>query len=441
MKFRFIMMRRILLLLAVLLPISAMSARPYSLLPEKYAGSMMPYDFSGSEVEPIWPDSLKPVYVAHVARHGARYITSARKLEKLQDAISKASSKGTLTKEGRRFDALLKSVLAATGDQWGLLSTVGAEEERRLASDLYTLLPGLLKNARVKAISTYVPRVVMTMYEFNHSLTVESSGISISASEGREFSPLLRCFTADSAYAAYRDNGDWRLVSERLMDSIVSPEPARRLLGNASGHSEKHLKKLTLDMYDVLQSLTAFGLPAPTDEFMSDADYRACWEVDNLEHYLRNTITPLSRLAGQATSPLLARIISDADCALGARMEANAREGAGMPRETVEANDANSYFGHAETLMPLLSLMRLPGCFSDSSDFATLYERWRDYDVVPLGANLDIILLESSRGSVYAAVRHNGRFVAPMPGSHEKIVDWNAYRSFLTGIITEVSSK
>ncbi|MDE6380618.1 MAG: hypothetical protein K2L11_09110, partial [Muribaculaceae bacterium] len=128
MKFRFIMMRRILLLLAVLLPISAMSARPYSLLPEKYAGSMMPYDFSGSEVEPIWPDSLKPVYVAHVARHGARYITSARKLEKLQDAISKASSKGTLTKEGRRFDALLKSVLAATGDQWGLLSTVGAEE-------------------------------------------------------------------------------------------------------------------------------------------------------------------------------------------------------------------------------------------------------------------------------------------------------------------------
>lgn len=429
---------RILVLFAVSLSLAAMAARSYSLLPPQYAGSMMPYDFSGAELEPIWPDSLKPVYVAHVARHGARYITSAKKLEKLQQALSKASADGTLTKEGRRFDALMKSVEVSTGDQWGLLSEVGEQEERRLASDLYRLLPGLLKNARVNAISTYVPRVIMTMYEFNHALTVKSSGISISASEGRGFSPLLRCFTADSAYAAYRDVGNWKEVSERLMDSIVSPEPARRLLGKSSGLSDKELKKLTLDMYDVLQSMTAFGLPAPTDEFMQEADYRACWEVDNLEHYLRNTITPLSRLAGEATAPLLARILFDADASLGARMEAEARKRAGMSPSETEAFDANFYFGHAETLMPLLSLMRLPGCYSDCSDLMILHERWRDYDVVPLGANLDIILLESPGGVAYAALRLNGRFVAPMNGSDAKIVSWNAYRSYLNGIITDI---
>ncbi|MDE7408574.1 MAG: histidine phosphatase family protein, partial [Muribaculaceae bacterium] len=404
----------------------------------RYSGSMMPYDFSGTEIQPIWPDSLTPVYVAHVARHGARYISSEKKLETLRNAISKAAADGTLTGEGRRFDVLLKSVLSATGDQWGLLSAVGAEEERRLASDLYTLLPDLLKEARVNAISTYVPRVVMTMYEFNHSLTVKSSDIFVTASEGREFSPLLRCFTADSAYAAYRADGDWKQVSERLMDSIVSPEPARRLLGKASGHSDKQLRKLTLDMYDVLQSLTAFGLPAPTDEFMSEADYRACWEVDNLEHYLRNTVTPLSSLAGEASSPLLARIISDADAVLGARMEAVARERAGMTPAQTEGYDANFYFGHAETLMPLLSLMRLPGCYSDSSDFATLYEHWRDYDVVPLGANLDIILLQSPSNRTYVALRHNSRFVAPMSGS--MIVPWSDYKSYLTTLMVGVAA-
>ncbi|MDE7347207.1 MAG: histidine phosphatase family protein, partial [Muribaculaceae bacterium] len=433
------MIRRILFVLAVILPLPMLAAKPYAELPSRLAGSMMPYDFSGAEIQPIWPDSLKPVYVAHVARHGARYISSAKKLEKLQGAISKAAAEGTLTKEGRRFDALLKGVLAATGNQWGLLSQVGAEEERRLASDLYHLLPGLLRNARANAISTYVPRVVMTMYEFNHSLTVESSGISISASEGRGFSPLLRCFTADSAYAAYRDNGDWRKVSEHLTDSIVSPEPAHRILGKSSGFSEKHLKKLTLEMYDVLQSLTAFGLPAPTDEFMSEADYRACWEVDNLEHYLRNTITPLSDLAGEASAPLLARILSDADASLGARMEANARRRAGMTQSAEEGYDANFYFGHAETLMPLLSLMRLPGCYSDSSDFFTLYDRWRDYDVVPLGANLDIILLESPRGNSYVTLRLNGRFVAPMNGA--LIVSWSEYRVYLNELMMRVTAK
>ena len=434
-----IMMRRILFVFAVLLSFSTIDAKSYSELPTKYSGSMMPYDFRGTEIDPIWPDSLTPVYVAHVARHGARYISSAKKLERLQDAISKATAEGTLTKEGRRFDSLLKSVLASTGDQWGLLSQVGAMEERRLASDLCTLMPGLLNSARVNAISTYVPRVVMTMYEFNHTLTVKSSGISISASEGRGFSPLLRCFTADSAYAAYRDNGNWRMVSDRLMDSIVSSDPARRILGKMSGLSEKKLKKLTLDMYDVLQSLTAFGLPAPTDEFMSESDYRACWEVDNLEHYLRNTISPLSNLAGQATAPLLAHIISDADAALGAHMEYVARKSAGIAPVLKEGYDANFYFGHVETLMPLFSLMRLPGCYSDSSDFATLYERWRDYDVVPLGANLDIILLESPGGSVYVTLRHNGRFVAPLSGA--LIVTWSDYKAYLTGMIMGIVLK
>ncbi|MDE6291350.1 MAG: hypothetical protein K2M16_07445 [Muribaculaceae bacterium] len=433
------MIRSLSILIALMMSLSVVAAKSYSDMPSRYSGSMMPYDFNGAEIEPIWPDSLKPVYVAHVARHGARYISSAKKLENLQNAISKASAQGTLTKEGRRFDVLVKSVVEATGDQWGLLSQVGAEEERRLASDLYTLLPDLLRKARVNTIATYVPRVVMTMYEFNHSLAVKSSNISISASEGREFSPLLRCFTTDSAYASYRADGDWKHVSERLMDSIVSPEPARRILGNASALSDRQLKKLTLDMYDVLQSLTAFGLPAPTDEFMSEADYRACWEVDNLEHYLRNTITPLSRYAGQATAPLLARIISDADAALGAHMEDAAMKRAGISPEKTESFDANFYFGHAETLMPLLSLMRLPGCYSDSSDFATLYERWRDYDVVPLGANIDIIFLESPKGGVYVALRHNSRFVAPMQGG--MIVPWPDYKAYLTGMITGIDAR
>lgn len=434
------MMRRILLLLALLLSISAMAAKSYSLLPAKYAGSMMPYDFSGAEVEPIWPDSLKPVYVAHVARHGARFITSAKKLKKLQDAISKASAEGTLTNEGRRFDSLLKSVEDATGDQWGLLSEVGEKEERQLASDLYTLLPGLLKNARVNAISTYVPRVVMTMYEFNHSLAVKTSRISISASEGREFSPLLRCFTTDSAYASYRDDGDWKQVSDSLLDSIVSPAPALRLFGKSSGLSDRELKKLTLDMYDVLQSLTAFGLPAPTDEFMSEDDYRACWEVDNLEHCLRNTDTALSSLAGKASSPLLARIIADADASLDSRLIEQSIKRANMnPLESPASYDANFYFGHAETLMPLLSLMRVPGCYDDSGDFSTLSSRWKDYEVVPLGANLDIIFLQSPSMRTYVALRHNSHFVAPMTGA--MIVAWATYKSYLTELMIRVASR
>ncbi len=418
----------------MLVSLSAFAVSNPNLLPSNLSGSMMPYDFSYTESSPIWSDSLQPVYVARVARHGARYISSPKKLEKLKEAIAKASAAGSLTKDGRKFSALLKSVEDNTGSQWGRLSEVGCQEEVRLAEDLYSLLPGLLNKARVNAISTYVPRVVMTMYQFNHELSALSSDINISAAEGREFSYLLRCFTADSAYSAYRDNGDWKKISERLMDSIVSPEPARRILGADPSITDHNLRKLTLEMYDVLQSLTAFGMPAPTEEFMTAEDYRACWEVDNLEHYLRNTITPYSSLAGKATAPLLARIIADADASLGSRLIDITMKGANMKSSEAPIRyDANFYFGHAETLMPLLSLMRLPGCYDDSGDYASLSDRWKDYEIVPLGANIDIIFLASRSQQIYVTLRHNGRFVAPMAG--KMIAPWSDYKAYLTDIM------
>ncbi|MDE5997467.1 MAG: histidine phosphatase family protein [Muribaculaceae bacterium] len=427
-------MRRFVISLLVLLNLPLFAAKKTSTLPSNLAGSMMPYDFSYTESTPIWPDSLTPVYVARVARHGARYISSPKKLDKLQEAIAKASAAATLTTEGKKFNVLLKSVENNTGDQWGRLSEVGCQEEVSLAKDLYSLLPDLMKKARVNAISTYVPRVVMTMYQFNHELTALSGNISITASEGKQYSYLLRCFTADSLYSSYRDEGDWKKVSDKLMDSIVSPEPAKRILGDLPGFDDHKYKKLTLEMYDVLQSLTAFGMPAPTDEFMSEYDYHACWEVDNLEHYLRNTDTPLSSLAGKASSPLLARIIADADASLNARLVDMSIKRADMNQsEAPENYDANFYFGHAETLMPLLSLMRVEGCYDDSSDFATLSSRWKDYEIVPLGANLDIIFLQSPSQHTYVALRHNGRFVAPIPGS--MIVPWPDYKTYLTTLM------
>ncbi|MDE6697723.1 MAG: histidine phosphatase family protein, partial [Muribaculaceae bacterium] len=434
------MIRRFVIAFIVMISLPVLAAKNLLELPSDMAGSMMPYDFSYTQSEPIWPDSLKPVYVARVARHGARYISSPKKLDKLKDAISKASVAGTLTKDGKKFDTLIKTVEEVTGNQWGRLSEVGCEEEVRLAEDLYRLLPDLLRKAHVNSISTYVPRVVMTMYQFNHELTALSGDINITASEGKHYNYLLRCFTADSIYSSYRDNGSWKKVSEKLMDSIVSPEPARRILGKIPGFDDYKLRKITLEMYDVLQSLTAFGMPAPTDEFMSVADYHACWEVDNLEHYLRNTDTPISSLAGKASSPLLARIIADADASLNAKLIDLTMKRANMIQgEAPERFDANFYFGHAETLMPLLSLMRVPGCYDDSGDFTTLSSRWKNYEIVPLGANIDIIFLQSSSQHTYITMRHNGRFLPPMSGT--MIVPWPEYKAYLISLMIEVASK
>lgn len=404
----------------------------YKLLPSDYAGSMKPYDFSNVETSPIWPDSLKPVYLAHVARHGARYISSPKKLEKLREAIAESKANGSLTKAGRQFEALLDSVASVSDGRWGALSEEGYREEQQIAKNLYSLMPELLKNAKIDAISSYVPRVAMTMYEFCHQLAWISSDVRINTSEGKEYDPFLRCFEADPEFDAYRSSGEWKQLYDSIINVTVFPDPARRIFGNKSGLSDKKLRKLTMEMYDVLQSLAAFGMQPADNRFMSEAEYNACWEADNVEHYLRNAITPYTDMAGRATAPLLAKIIKDTDAALdNARLEKSLKT-AGMYSKEIspEPRDANLYFGHAETLMPLLSLMEVEGCFYDSSDLSALSDSWRDYDIVPLGAYLDIILLAAPSGNITVALQLNGKFLPPIPGA-SLFVPWPSYRQFL----------
>lgn len=405
-------------------------------LPMQYAGTMMPYDFSGVQTHPVWADSLKPVYLAHIARHGARYITSEKKLDNLRKEIAKSNSVDGLTPLGKRFEVLLDSVAARSRGQWGLLSAVGIAEEMKIANNLTTLLPDLLKTARVNAISTYVPRVVMTMYQFCHQLTRSSSHVEITASEGRQYSRLLRCFSADSLYDAYRNDGDWQVIYDRHLLSDISSAPAERILGKNSGLDDKRLKEFTMDIYDILQSLAAFGMDPASDEYMTASEYRECWMLDNFHHYLRNTITLWNDLAAQATAPLLDKIITDADKSLCLLAEGNSPM---SPRSnTVASTDentrisANLYFGHAETLMPLLSLMDVDGCHPQADDPASLAEQWRDSEIVPLGAHLDMILLQAPSGKIMVALQLNGKFLPPMPHQSKALVaDWDIYRRFL----------
>ena len=175
-----------------------------------------------------------------------------------------------------------------------------------------------------------------------------------------------------------------------------------------------------MSMYGLLQANLASGLPAVTTEFMSEREYRSCWLASNVLHYLRNNINPLSGLAGRATEPLLRQIISDADSALSSSGEIK----------------AHGYFGHAETLLPLFSLMRLPGCYVMTDDFETLADRWQVQEITPLGANLAMILLKSPSGGIYVSVRLNGCNVCPLPGKGA-VVKWEELKQYWEDIMSE----
>lgn len=407
-------MRKFLILL-ILVSGLTLRAASFRTLPDSLNGSMMVYSFEPSESSVSVADTLKPVYVSYVARHGARYLSSAKKAESLQKALYESALAGTLTKTGERFHSLLARVIKITDGRWGALSDVGEMEQTRLAEIMRSDFPELLKNGEIEAAATYVPRVVMSMYEFCHSLAATEPDLEVYTSEGKQNSEFLRFFETDSIYKEYRENGEWKEAYKLYFEKTVPVGPAERILGKDSGLDDSQLKDFSMNMYEVMQGLPAMGLPGATTEFMSEEEYEACWKTSNLEHYLRNTITTFSTSAGIAAGNLLKRLLLTADDIIGYHDRQRLR--------------ASLYFGHAETLMPLFSLMNLPGCFALPLDLDTLCDEWRDYDIVPLGANLLLAFYESPCGEIYTTVSLNGNRIAPM-GNGEMVVRWNVLRDY-----------
>lgn len=387
-------------------------------LPRAYEGSMMPYDFSATDSVAAYPDSLQPVGVLYVARHGARYLTGPKKISNLQKLLYEAGMRRHLTREGERFMALLGEVEKATDGQWGELSPVGIAEERTLGADMQRRYGKLLRNARVEGSSTFVPRAMMTMYEFMHALEMPEHSMRIYTNSGKQNDSLLYCFDTFTDYRDYReDTGAWAPYYEDFVEKNVPVEPARRILGMEGENNKPRLRALTMEIYGVLQSLRAMGLPDRAAEFMTEDEYRACWEASNLRHWLRNTVTPWSSVCATATRPLIERLVEDGDRMLSVSEEEDAAGGAAPLRFC-------GYYGHAETLLPLLSAMRIPGCYADTEDTEELASLWKLQEITPLGANFEVILLRGESGASYAALRLNGRNIAPREGDDAMFAPW-----------------
>lgn len=375
-------------------------AGAFTVLPPELDGTMMPYDFAAADsVTPASITRLEPVGTAYIARHGARYLSSEKKVEKLLQAVGKAREKGTLTEEGEAFSHLLDTVINISRGRWGDLSAVGAAEEAQLGTEYCSVLSPLSENLKGSAVSSYVPRVVRTMWDFLYPLAANSAANELTSAEGPQFSPLVRFFDTDSVYHRYIKEGDWKEAYARFAEETLPTEPARRLFGNIG--DKKFLQDVSLAMYGVLQSFRAVGLPAPTTRWMTVGEYRSCWEATNLQHYLQRSLCSLSNDAMIAASPLLQDIVAKTDLIAEGRSGVN----------------ANFWFGHAETLLPLTALMGLPGCAALPLDWPQLADLWKDYEVTPLGANILVVLLKDPEdGTLRAAVRLNGRWVEPVGG-------------------------
>ena len=407
--------------LSLLIAITAFAADPTAtkFSADDCQGSLKPY--TAPEKEYAYPDSLAPVFINHVGRHGSRFPASATHCKQFREALENAESQGTLTNRGAELLEMLEEVMEVADGQWGALDDLGVEEQRGIAARMYSRYPSLFKEKRVEAISSYSPRCVMSMYSFTHQLTRMNNTIELTTASGRGKSILMRPFDVEMSYKDFIDLGQWKEPYQQQVDRVVPTSALARVLGENFDYGDTDPKELAIVEYYVIAGMSAMQVQCDASRYFTNEEYNALWSCFNLRQYLQRTSSTLSSVPADIASPLLCDIIESTDSVV-------ARKGNTLV-------SAKLRFGHAETLMPLLSLMRLNGCYYKTNYFDTVAKNWQDFNVVPMSANLQLILFKNAKGNFYLRIDRNEQPVAFIPGSTEIYVPWEKAREYLSNCV------
>ena len=407
--------------LSLLIAITAFAADPTAtkFSADDCQGSLKPY--TAPEKEYAYPDSLAPVFINHVGRHGSRFPASATHCKQFLEALQNAEEQGTLTNRGAELLELIAEVMEVADGQWGALDDLGVEEQRGIAARMYSRYPTLFKEKRVEAISSYSPRCVMSMYSFTHQLTRMNNTIELTTASGRGKSMLMRPFDVEMSYKDFIDLGQWKEPYQQHVDRVVPTTALARVLGENFDYGDTDPKELAIVEYYVIAGMSAMQVQCDASRYFTNEEYNALWSCFNLRQYLQRTASTLSPVPADIASPLLCDIIESTDTVV-------ARKGNTLV-------SAKLRFGHAETLMPLLSLMRLKGCYYKTNYFDTVAKNWQDFNVVPMSANLQLILFKNAKGDFYLRIDHNEQPVAFIPGSTEIYVPWEKAREYLSNCV------
>ncbi len=390
------------------------TATKYTL--QQCEGSLTPYPLNIPQVN--IPDSLVAVYVNHVGRHGSRYPASGANCLKLKEALEQADAIGTITVQGRKLLELTNEVIRRSNGQWGALDSLGMAEQRAIASRMFASYPGLFQEGNtVNALSSYSPRSMMSMYSFMHQIDRLNNRVNFITSTGRVNSRLMRPFDVDNDYIEFRDKKLWEPAYNEYFEATCPLTALTRVLGRdfPFGDTDR-ARDLAITEYYVLAGLSCMSMECPMSEYFTPAEMNALWSCFNLRQYLQRTATTISAIPADIAADLVLDLIRTTD---------NAVEG-------TNPAVADLRFGHAETLMPLLSLLRLPGCYYVTNYFDTVGLHWRDFDVVPMAANLQIVLFKAKKtGRYYVRFDLNEQPVH-LPGADMPLyVPWGDARAYM----------
>ncbi|XP_013878762.1 multiple inositol polyphosphate phosphatase 1b [Austrofundulus limnaeus] len=343
-------------------------------------------------------ESCSPVHLTAVIRHGTRYPTlkNVRRIQKLSELVRREASRGSESSEGWLREVRTRWESWYNEDMDGQLVMKGSDDLRHLAQRLASLFSSLLsaenlRKRKISFVSSSKHRCVSSVEAFQDGLRQLYGRHDHPPEYSHQVDDvLMRFFERCRGYVDGVENNRTALMEVEKFKHGEEMEALRRRTAEKLGLP---LHRLTPDLVEAAFFLCSYELSiksvhSPWCFLFDESDAKVLEYKSDLKQFWKRSYGHL--INSMSSCPLFHHIFRTLDKA-------------GRPRRATEAapEPASILVGHAETLLPLVSLL---GLYKDQAPpTATNYQSqhgrsFRTSRIVPYAANLLFVLYDCRHG-------------------------------------------
>ena len=384
----------------------------------KAGGIYYAYDVERDSVAPV-PEGYFPVYISHYGRHGSRWPVNGKIYKTAGDYFQEQQLAENLTPEGKEAWKMVTRCAGNSHGHLGELTDKGRRQHRSIAARLQKRFPALFAEDSIVARSSVEPRCIMSMMAFCDRLEEAVPGLKVSKHAAPGDMDFIHHNTPEARLNTGED-APWMWEFSSYRDSVsMCPKTAARLFKELpQGDS---LAVFMRSLYDVAISVQDIdGLEADLLSVFDASELTGLWKSSNFMQYAANGRSPESMASGpESARPLLAEIAGRADTMLASGEVA-----------------VDLRFGHDTDLLRLVSLIDADGKGMESEDPEEVAENWRNFEISPMGANIQMIFFRNNDGNIVVLPRLNESPVkiSDVPEAFPGYYDWEILKNYFSSL-------
>ena len=388
------------------------------------------------------PKGFEPFYFSLVGRHGSRYERSDKYFKRALGVFDKASELGILTEDGKRLHKKIKEIYDAQQGNDGELAPLGFEQWNEIGERAYKNFGKVFESGSVEAKSSISLRCVFSMTAFTNAIKGKVPSIKVTQHARKSDLWIIRPLANDPSFTKeekkiitnLKEEGAWNEAHkelERIYDvstfiSKVTTDPeafvtkcgdnkpfmvARHtiislLFGENFGHGDRELLVRLFTPKELL------GLYIhQTSNWVNSSMGRGKDYVEAYQAYMR---------------PMAEDILNKAQAAIDGK----------------NPDVANLRFTHDSYVGPILSVLGYEGCvpqWNENLELATT--SFNHGTVVPMAANLQIVLYRNKQGKVLVRSLLNERDAyLPIKSKTAPFYTWKEFSNYINNNLKQLDA-